>query len=46
MLTDLSFGSSMKTENITAENPITGMIHVENSVILGCASLPLLLTLL
>jgi hypothetical protein len=40
------FGRSMKTENTTAENPITVMFHGQNSLKEGPASSPLLLTLL
>jgi len=35
----------MKTENTTAENPVTVMFHVQNSLKQRPASSPLLLTL-
>jgi hypothetical protein len=40
------FGRSMKTENITGENPITVMFHVQNSLKHGPVSSSLFLILL
>jgi hypothetical protein len=38
MLTGISFGCSMKTENTTTENSITVMFHVQNSLKQGSDS--------